>query len=156
MQWRGCICSRDVNGRYRLEPLIDGGLAQIDPLEVPTYNGKQPTHVKLKNAATAVQGGISWAKNGARALFSRKRGSPPSTADTSAREHTAAPVTIKEEPRSYGMLNGGNRIDRQLVLDTDVAMAQYLRALQSHRWYWKSRDFAAFIAQQLLVSPTDV
>jgi hypothetical protein len=54
------------------------------------------------------------------------------------------------------MLNGGDRIDRQLVLDTDVAMTQYLRALQSHAWYWKSRDFAAFVAHQLLQVQTDV
>ena len=136
---------------YRLEPLFDTVFSELEPVEIERADKSVPAHAKLKTTAKAVYESFSLFYEKAAGLKDMivprtNLGSTESGNELSSSETTPLASSVAE---GFGNINGGNRVDYQLVSSDSEVMNPYLTSAKAHFVYWSSKDFVEFMKEQL-------
>ena len=141
---------------YRLEPLIDTRMKDIEPVLVP-HRGGHRVHVALKKSMTEIRSAIAsfseWVYSNtavAPAALSQpvSIGGEPNRAVSPIGNSAAA--TDKDEVRFVKMMNYNERIDYVLQESAVESVSEWVAAVGSHFTYWRHEDVYSFIVSKLI------
>jgi hypothetical protein len=131
---------------YRIEPLVDSRMKDIEPVVVP-HRGGHRVHVALRKSVLEIKNAIAmfgeWINNAASPQ-------PPAHKQSSGSGGSSTPVsTEKEEIRFVKMVNYNERIDYMLQESAVESVSEWVSAVGSHFTYWRHEDVYTFIVNKL-------
>ena len=127
---------------YRVEPLIDQKMKDIDPVLIP-HRGGHRVHIAVRKGVTEIRNAI--------ASFSEWVYS--STVTTPSQGMLPAPPESaeREEVRFVKMMNYNERIDYMLQESAAESVSEWVSAVSSHFTYWRHEDVFNFIITKLIL-----
>lgn len=127
---------------YRIEPLVDARMKDIDPVVVP-HRGGHRVHVALRKSVLEIKNAI--------AMFGEWMNSPAPVAGASTpKTGQSLPPVEKEEIRFVKMVNYNERIDYALQESAVESVSEWVSAVGSHFTYWRHEDVYSFIVNKLI------
>lgn len=145
---------------YRIESLVNPELKGVKPVLMPHHKGRKRMHLELKETVTRVGADLKQkvveSLKSAFSSFYQIYGQHALEAATSSvnsiQESEGERTEITEEElsnKSFGLLNGGRRIDYVLQESPFELVNEYIFALSSHVCYWESEDTILFILKEI-------
>jgi len=138
---------------YRLEPLIDTRMKDVEPMLVP-HRGGHRVHVALRRSMTEIRSAIAsfseWVYSNT-AVIPAALAQPVSIGGEVSK--VTSPVGSKaenEEIRFVKMINYNERIDYVLQESAVESVSEWVAAVGSHFTYWRHEDVYSFIVSKLI------
>ena len=142
---------------YRVEPLIDTRMKDVEPILVP-HRGGHRVHVAIKKSITEIRSAIAsfseWVYSNT-AVTPAALSQPVSIGQGAENQLSrvtspASNVAEKEEVRFVKMMNYNERIDYVLQESAVESVSEWVAAVGSHFTYWRHEDVYTFIVSKLI------
>lgn len=142
---------------YRVEPLIDTRMKDVEPILVP-HRGGHRVHVAIKKSITEIRSAIAsfseWVYSNT-AVTPAALSQPVSIGQGPENQLSrvtspASNVAEKEEVRFVKMMNYNERIDYVLQESAVESVSEWVAAVGSHFTYWRHEDVYTFIVSKLI------
>ncbi|KNC79904.1 hypothetical protein SARC_07723 [Sphaeroforma arctica JP610] len=144
---------------FRIEPLLDANMANVQPCEIQSHTGRKKLHVELKNLGTSIFSTVksSWSSWGSWGGAGQSQDPAPEKSQPSGSNPSRKKLdnkVMKNEPDPYyegwtgskaPAINKGQRVDYALQCGLLESMNEYMFAITSHLVYWENLDTAALL-----------